>query len=288
MTARGTRHVLPFTEETLRAEPIIEKREALLGRGNCPYLMKRWERTTGCFTTRLAPRFLPELLGVLLGDTTGPVHVPETRDMFMTEALFAEGPGGLPPFDLFLDRGVERTLYGDLKVRGFEIRADREGPLYLRVDVAGPGPARPALPDEDPDVPDEEYFYFLEKSVRLNGRCLPSVYAFSIEADTGLTAFPGGRILHGEKTLRCTLHAALDEETARLPERETHDIEFSFRLENTFPEPGRTPALTLLCSEMILLKDQKEADSPGEILSPYIFTSRGGLIARATRKGREP
>ena len=34
--------------------------------------------------------------------------------------------------------------------------------------------------------------------------------------------------------------AILPDETARLPERETNDIEISFRLENTFPEPGRT------------------------------------------------
>jgi len=270
---------LPFTEETLRVQPILEVREPLLGLAVPRFDLTRRSVTAGCVVTRAGRCSFPALLHACLGCREEPVHVPESRGMFSTGFSLAEEIDGFPQFDLVADRGVERLRYPGLRARGFELRGLVSEPLYLRVDVCG-GEAAADF-DPVPELAEEEHFYFEPGAVVVDGVVMAGVYQFAFAVDTGLQWYAGGRARYGEKSVTFTMHAPLDEAVAEVLGRESHTVELFFELRDTFPEPNRPPTFSFHLEDMFLRKEQKEPDSPGELCSPYLFAGRGAVTAQA-------
>lgn len=268
---------LPFTEETLRGQPVAEEREPLLGVAAPAYEKVRYAATTGCVVTRVGRASLPALLLVCLGEANGGVHVVETRGMFSTVFQLSEEPEGLPSFDVVVDRGVEKLCYPDLRARGFELRGRCAQALYLRLDVSG-GEAAPSF-EEMPGLVDEEYFFFEADSVVVDGVSMDGVYELALAVDTGLERYSSGGTRNGKKSVAFTMHTPLDSVVAGALGRESHTVELAFRLANTFPEPNQAPSFSVRCEDMVLRKEQKEPDSPDEMCSPYLFMGRGEVSA---------
>ena len=277
---------LPFTEETLRLQPVAEDREPLLGVAAPAYEKLRRAATTGCVVTRVGRASLPSLLRVCFGEAAAPVHVAETRGMFSTAFQLAEEVDGFPSFDVVVDRGVEKLRYPEVRSRGFELRGVLDEALYLRVDVSG-GEALPSYV-ELPGLVDEEYFYFEAGSIVVDGVSMDGVYEVALVVDVGLEWYSGSRARNGKKSVAFTMHAPLDEVVAGALGRESHTVELDFRLANTFPEPNRAPSFSLRCEDMVLRKEQKEPDSPDEMCSPYLFIGRGEVTATVVREEVDP
>ena len=278
----GMSIALPFSEETLRMQPVVEEREPLLGMAASGYETVIRRETTGCVVTRVGRTSLPALLHACLGTAEEAVHVPETRGTFSTDFRLAEKFDGFPSFSLVADRGVEKLCYQVLSARGFELRGVLDEPLYLRLDVSG----REASTSFEamPELTEEEYFYFETGSVVVDGVSMPDVYEFALSVDTDLQWYAGGRARNGRKAVTFTLHAPLDDSVASLPERTSHTVDLGFRLVNTFPEPNHAPGFSVRCEDMVLRKEQKEPDSPDELCSPYTFVGRGGVTAKVVRE----
>jgi len=278
----GMSVALPFAEETLRMQPVVVKREPLLGMAAPRHQTVLREETTGCVVTRVGRTSLPALFRACFGSADAPVHIPETRRMFAVDFGLAEKFDGFPGFSLVADRGVEKLCYQALSARGFELRGLRDEPLYLRLDVSG----REASTSFEamPELTEEEYFYFETGSVVVDGVSMPGVYEFALSVDTGLQRYACGWARNGEKAVTFTLHAPLDDSIASFLERPRHTVELGFRLMNTFPEPDHAPTFSVRCENMVLRKEQKEPDSPDELCSPYAFVGRGGVSAKVVRE----
>ena len=278
----GMSVALPFAEETLRVELVVEEREPLLGMAIPVCLTMPHAETAGCVVTRVGRVALLALLHACLGTAELPVHVPETRGMFATTFRLAKRFDGFPEFNLVADRGVERVRYPALRARGFELRGRVEEALYVRLDVAGCEAA--ASFDEMPELVEEEHFYFERGSVVVDGVSMDGVYEFALTVGTGLQRYAGGRTRNGKKTVTFTLHTPLEESVADLLERPSHVVDLGFSLLSTFPEPHHAPGFCIHCEDMVLRKEQKEPDSPDELCSPYMFVGRGGVSANVVRE----
>ena len=273
---------LPFTEDTLRLQPVVETRMPLLGAAVPAYERVRGHATTGCVVTRVGRASLPALLAACLGEREEAVHVPETRGLFATAFSLCDTFDGFPSFDLVADRGVERVRYRGLRSRGFEMRGLVDEPLYVRVDVSG-GEAEASF-EAMPELSDEEHFSLEAGSVVVDGVAMPDVYEIALAVESGLQWYAGGRARNGGKTVSFTMHAPLDVAVSATLERESHTVELRFALVNTFPEPNHVPELSVRLEDMILRKEQKEPDSPDELCSPYRFVGLGRVSAEVVRE----
>lgn len=149
---------LPYTLETLREEPQETVLDPLIG-----YILPLTTipnpitalKILGCIVTRVSDEII-EPLAILL--VTGPRN----------------------PFDLIINRIAEQRIYKNLKLLGYQIRANRDEPLYLRIDIEGT-----EATDWDhttPDLPWEqkETLEYKEGDICIDGAALPGIHRFSL------------------------------------------------------------------------------------------------------------
>ena len=159
----GELTALPYTLETLREEIELSQLDPLVG-----YIMpiqnvpsgKSGLLVLGCVITRVSDETALPLARLL--DT-----------------------GELLPFSLYLDRVAEKRRYHNLSLTGFEIRAEMDEALYIRLDVRGK-----EATDWEYNTPEilwvqKATFRYTEGSIKING-CTPEcLYRFSLTRETG-------------------------------------------------------------------------------------------------------
>jgi hypothetical protein len=113
--------------------------------------------------------------------------------------LLVTGPR--KPIDLLINRIAEQRIYQNLKLIGYQIRANRDEPLYIRIDVEGTESA-----DWDHTTPDltweqNETLKYKDGDIRIDGTALPGIHRFSLTKNYRET-----------ETTYLQLHYALDTE----------------------------------------------------------------------------
>ena len=134
-----TKHIeldVPYSEETIReAVSLLQEEAAIEGNGNCKAVVKK-NGVTGCVVTPLTIGTAPLLLYLAMGSVDKPVFISETRNLYryQLDLLPMENSDC---FDLIQDRGIERFVFEQCRVQGFELRFEREKPIKLKLDVCG-------------------------------------------------------------------------------------------------------------------------------------------------------
>ncbi|MDR2541914.1 MAG: hypothetical protein LBC80_00465 [Treponema sp.] len=127
---------VPYSEETIREAVSLLHEEASIEGDGINKAIQKSNGVTGCIITPLTIGTAPLLLYLALGSVGKPVYVSETRDLYQCQINL------LPLedtdcFDLIQDRNRERRLYEGCRVKGFELRVNREEALKLKLDICG-------------------------------------------------------------------------------------------------------------------------------------------------------
>ena len=149
---------IPYTLETIREEREETPLDPLVG-----YMMPLVNVPCGSGE--------PKVLGCTVTRVCGTSLVP-------LAALLVDGY--LKPFMLYLNRIVEKRIYRNLLLSGWEVRADRDEAVYVRIDMEGREAA-----DWDyttPDIPwaQNETLHFYDGDIVLDGIASDNIYRFSL------------------------------------------------------------------------------------------------------------
>lgn len=149
---------IPYSLETLREEREEVALDPLVG-----YMMPLVHVPCGYGE--------PKVLGCAVTRVCGTSFKPLAR-------LLVDGSNN--PFQLRLNRVVEKRIYTGLLLGGWEVRADREEAVYLRLDMEG-REASDWLADTD-DLPwvQNETFFFYDGDLAFDGVKTDNVYRFSL------------------------------------------------------------------------------------------------------------
>ncbi len=151
---------VPYTLETLREEPACLRLDPLAGSLRAEAYLRGDLAVLGCFVTRVCG-FSRDPLAALLRT------------------------GNAVPFNLYLNRVVEKRVYRNLVLTGWEVRAERDGAVYARLDVRGNEAA-----DWDFDTPDipwiqNETLEFSDGDIALAGVPSANIYRFALTRTFG-------------------------------------------------------------------------------------------------------
>jgi len=149
---------IPYTQETLREEREETQLDPLVGI-ILPLV------TVPCGTGA------PNVLGCTI------TRVCSTS-LILIAALLANGHRS--PFSFLLNRIAEKRIYSNLSLTGFEVRADRDEALYIRLDVEGN-----EATDWDittPDIPwiQNETLHFYDGDLTFEDKKTDNIYRFSL------------------------------------------------------------------------------------------------------------
>jgi len=134
---------VPYSEETIReAVSILQEEASIEGDGVCRAIQKKMG-VTGCVVTPLTIGTAPLLLYLAMGSVGKPVFVSETRDLYRYQLNLLPLENS-DYFDLIQDRtnsydqltiNNERKLFERCRVKGFELRFEREQVIKLKIDI---------------------------------------------------------------------------------------------------------------------------------------------------------
>ena len=140
---------VPYSDETIKeAVSVLQEEASIEGEGNCKAIVKR-NGVTGCVVTPITINNAPLLLYLIMGSAGFPVFVSETRNVYKYQ-LSLLPMQDTDCFDLIQDRSIkneqltvnnERRLYEGCRVKGFELRFEREQAIKLKIDITSECPA---------------------------------------------------------------------------------------------------------------------------------------------------
>ncbi|MCL2479760.1 MAG: hypothetical protein FWF22_09665 [Treponema sp.] len=170
---------VPYSEETLREAVSLLVEEASIEGDGVSRAIRKSCGTTGCVVTPLTIGTAPLLLYLAFGSMGLPVYVSETRNVYTFHLnLVPMEDTGL--FDLVQDRGGERVLYESCRVKGFELRFDRDETVKLKLDISGDYPPF-VYPYKDTFKPETgERFYGDCVSYKINGQEYTNIYGLTL------------------------------------------------------------------------------------------------------------
>lgn len=225
---------LPYTLETLREEKEETQLDPLVG-----YILPLTTipsvqgeiHILGCVVTRICNNSVNALAAVLL-------------------------LGNSSPFTIYLNRIAERRIYSSLSLTGFEVRADLEEPLYIRLDVEGK-----EATDWDYLTPDIQWkqnatLEYRKNDITLNGTVLSGIYRFTLT-----------RINGDSLNTILQLHYALTDDHPLNNARTLNEIKLTF---------GNR--LRFTATKLILLTFDAKTDNAEEILIFRRYRVDGNLL----------
>lgn len=144
---------LPYTIETLREESQETALDPLIGNILPLTTIPNGIKILGCVVTRVSDETIEPLANLLF---TG------NRNLF----------------SILLNRIAEQRIYQNLRLIGYEIRANRDEPLYIRLDVEGT-----EAYDWDHTTPNiqweqTETLEYEDGDIRIEGLALPGIHRF--------------------------------------------------------------------------------------------------------------
>ena len=151
---------IPYTLETIRVETEWAELDPLVG-----YIMPLGQvsgilSVLGCVVTRVCGTSLAPIAGLL---QDGPEHT----------------------FILYLNRVVEKRIYRNLMLTGWEVRADRDEALYVRLDMEGEEAADWEYTTVDIPWEQNETLTFEDENIALDGDASTNIYRFSLTRQYG-------------------------------------------------------------------------------------------------------
>ena len=183
---------VPYSEETLREAVSLLQEEAAIEGDGVSRAMRRRGGVTGCIVTPLTIGTAPLLLYLAIGAAVMPVFVSETRSIYRY-SLNLLPMEDTEHFDLVQDRnGInnneqlkmnsERRLYEGCKVKGFELRIEREKAIKLKLDITSE--QAPVIYPYQDVFPREKGELFNGNCVkyRINGKEYTNIYGLTLSA----------------------------------------------------------------------------------------------------------
>jgi len=170
---------IPYAEETLReAFSFLQEEASIEGDGVCRAIRKR-DGVTGCIVTPLTIGAAPLLLYLAMGAAGLSVFVSETWNLYRTclDLLPMEDSDY---FDLVQDRNGERRLYEACRVRGFELRFNRDEAVKLKLDISGERPPIVYCYADTFQKKNEERFNGDNITYTINGKIYSHIYGTTI------------------------------------------------------------------------------------------------------------
>ena len=173
---------VPYSEETIReAVSVLQEEAAIEGDGNCKAIVKK-RGVTGCIVTPLTLGTVPFLLYLAMGSVGKPVFISETRDLYRYQ-LDLLPIHDSECFDLVQDRGVERFVFDQCRVSGFELRFEREQNIKLKLDICGERSAYAYLYTDKIEKAKGELFSSNNVQYKINGRDYSNIYGLTLLAN---------------------------------------------------------------------------------------------------------
>ena len=128
--------VIPYSEETIREDiALLQEKAPVEGDGICRAI-RRHAGVTGCIVTPLTIGAVPVLLSLVMGSSSIPVYVSETKNLYL-HTLYLLPMEESASFGLAQYRGGQQRLYEMCRVKGFELRVMRNDAIKLKLDVCG-------------------------------------------------------------------------------------------------------------------------------------------------------
>lgn len=156
----GTFYPLPYSEETVRTASKGYSLPCVIGGRKREKRIETKKDITGCFVTR--------------------VDAHNVSALFLLLFNFDE------PFDIYTDRIFEKKVYKNVLVKGFELRAENEEAIKMRLDLKD---SEESYTDSWPvNLPDLSWnrnrtFHFDGHNVIADLKVLPLIYKFEITGD---------------------------------------------------------------------------------------------------------
>lgn len=88
--------------------------------------------------------------------------------------------GHIQPFTLHLNRIVEQRIYTNVRLTGWELRADRDEAVYLRLDIEGREATDWDYTTKNLPWEQNETLHFYDGDISLNGQPSDNIYRFSL------------------------------------------------------------------------------------------------------------
>ena len=261
---------VPYSDETIReAISLLEEEAAIEGDIVCRGI-RRSEGITGCVVTPLTINTTPLLLYLVMGGSTFPVFVSETKNLFKhsVDLLPFED---CPRFDLIQDRNNEqrgglRKLYEDCRVKSFELRIMRGETVKLKLDISSESPAVP-YPYHDQFIKNTgERFSSDYVKYRINRNEYNNIYGLTISTkkENGIKT---------EVWIKRSLEHGDD-----IPEI-IEELQLTAQLLRTQYEPRYFGMFRLTVTRLVLISDETEINSSDAVIGPLRYYVTGKVYA---------
>ena len=269
-TAYGELDV-PYLEETIReAVSLLQEEVAIEGNGVSRAIRKR-NGVTGCIVTPLTIRTVDHLLYLAMGSSGQLEFVSGTRNLYRycIEMLPMEDT---ECFDLVQDRGGERKIYEACRVRGFELRINREETLKLKLDISGDRTPM-VYPYADTFSRESgELFNGDNVSYRINGRESKNIYGLtlSVKKESGTKT---------ELWIKRVLETGFD-----LPEM-IDEIIITAQLLREKYEYRHFGTFRITVKELVLTSDETNINSSDTVIGPIRYYVAGTVTTEVFTSG---
>jgi hypothetical protein len=267
---------IPYSDETIReAVSFLQEEASIEGNGVCRGIRKS-NGVEGCIVSPLTIGTAPLLLYLAMGAAGSPVYISETRNLYRY-SLDLLPMEDTEHFDLIQDRGGERLVYEDCRVKGFELRVMREESLKLKLEICGERSPAAYLYTDTFERESGERFSGDCVTYRINDKEYKNIYGLTLAT----------RKEGGTKTELWIKR--VKEQGNDIPEN-IEELIFTAQLLRTQYENRYFGIFRITIKRLVLVCDETEVNTSGAVISPLryyvagtvsteVFTSSDGGIA---------
>jgi len=264
---------VPYSEETIReAVSVLQEKASIEGDGNCKAITKK-SGVTGCVVTPLTLSNSSLMLYLAMGSAGKPVYVSETRSMYRY-SLNLLPLEDTDYFDLIQDRGIERRVFEQCRIKSFELRFEREQAVKLKLDICGERSPTAYLYTDTYERATGERFNSNHVNYLINGLEYINIYGLTInvkkEGDTK-TEIWINRVLIKDKEIPANIEELVI--TARLMRDK-----YEYRHFGVF-------RITL--KRLVAVSDETNVNNADAVIGPIRYYVSGGISTEVFTSGEE-
>jgi len=264
---------VPYAEETIReAVSVLQEEAAIEGNGLCKAIVKKCG-VTGCVVTPLTKGTTPLLLYLTMGSAGFPVFVSETRNLYRY-SLNLLPLNDTDSFDLIQDRGIERRVFEQCRIKNFQMRFEREKAVKLKIDISGERSANKYLYSDIINKKSEERFNGNYVEYCINGLEYKNIYGLTINVKK-----ENGTIT--EIWIRRILDTDFE-----LPDV-IDNLVISARLVRDKYENRHFGMFRLLLKKLVFVSDETNVNRADTVIDPVRYYVSGGVTTEVFTSGEE-
>jgi hypothetical protein len=264
---------IPYSDETLReAVSLFEEEPCIEGNG-IKRAMPKISGVTGCVVTPLTIKTAPLLLYLAMGSLGKSVFIS------MTNNLYKYSLNLLPMedtecFDLIQDRVIERRIYENCRIKGFELRIMREETIKLKLEISGNNKPKTYTLAENCDREAGERFNGDFVTFKINGNDYRNIYGLTLvcmkESGTR-TELWIKRVLQKDNEIPSIIE----------------ELNINARLIRDKYESNYLGAFHITLKNLVLISDETEVNTSGAVISPIRFYVSGTVSCEVFTCGNE-